>query len=116
LVPVVIVAVYTVLAARLLVGSRVATEPMEVTDPETGVAPCVKVKLVAVIVAGSIASPKVAVMFLLMTTPVAVSAGSVEVTVGAVASAVAPVVKDHVLLAAIALAAMSLNPVVATAV
>jgi hypothetical protein len=66
---VVIVAVYGVLAARSLVGSKVATEPMEVTVPETGVAPCFKVKLVAVIVAGSIASLKVAVTFLLTTAP-----------------------------------------------
>jgi hypothetical protein len=116
LAPVVIVAVYRVLAVRLLVGSRVATEPMEVTAPDTGVTPCFKVKLDAVIVAGSIASLKVAVMFLLTTEPAAVSAGSVELTVGAVVSIVAPVVKPHVLSAASALAAMSLKPVVAVAV
>jgi hypothetical protein len=115
LAPVVIVAVYEVLAARLLAGSKVATEPVEVTDPETGVAPCFKVKLVAVIVAGSIASLKVAVRFLLTTTPVAVSTGSVELTVGAVVSVAAPVVKLHVLLAANALPAKSLNPVVIVA-
>jgi hypothetical protein len=69
-----------------------------------------------VIVAGSIASLKVALMFLLMGTPVAVSAGSVEVTVGGVTSVVVPVVKVHVWLAANALPARSLNPVVTVAV
>ena len=69
-----------------------------------------------VTVAGSIASLKVAVMLLLTGTLVAVLAGSVEVTVGAVASAVAPVVKPHVALAANALPAKSLNPVVSVAV
>jgi hypothetical protein len=90
--------------------------PVEVTVPETGVAPCVKEKVAAVIVAGSIASLKVAVMFPLTSTLVAVSAGSVELTVGAVVSAVAPVVKLHVLLAANALPARSLTPVVTVAV
>src|SRR6185295_8082947 len=61
--PVVIVAVTTVLAARSLVGLKVATVPTYVTTPGTGVAPCVTVKVVELIVAGSIASLKVAVMF-----------------------------------------------------
>jgi hypothetical protein len=100
----------------LLVGSKVATEPVEVTDPGTAVAPCVRVKVVGVIVAGSSASLKVAVVFLLTTTSMAVSAGSVELTVGAVASGVVPVVKLHVLLAANALPAASLTPVVIVAV
>ncbi len=116
LIPVVSVAVYRVLAARLLVGFKVATAFVEVTVPETGVAPCVKVKFAAVIVAGSTASLKVAAMLLLTTTPVAVLAGSVELTVGAVVSAVAPVVKFHVLLTANALPAKSLTPVVIVAV
>jgi len=73
------------------------------------------VKLAAVTVAGSTASLKVAVMFVLTGTLVAVSAGSVEVTVGAVLSA-APVVKFHVALAASALPAKSLIPVVSVAV
>ena len=63
LAPVVIVAVKTVLAARSLVGFKVATVPAYVTAPGTGVAPCVKVKVAVVIVAASIASLKVAVMF-----------------------------------------------------
>jgi len=67
-----------------------------------------------VAVAGSTASLKVAVMFVLTGTLVAVSAGSVEVTVGAVLSA-APVVKFHVV-AASALPAKSLIPVVSVAV
>jgi len=116
LAPVVIVAVYRVLAARLLVGSKAATAFVEVTVPETGVAPCVKVKVAAVIVAGSIASLKVAAMFPLTTTLVAVLAGSVELTVGAVVSAVVPVVKLHVLLTANGLPARSLTPVVIVAV
>jgi len=69
-----------------------------------------------VAVVGSIASLKVAVMLLLTGTLVPVSAGSVEVTVGAVPSAPAPVVKFHVALAANALPAKSLIPVVSVAV
>jgi hypothetical protein len=116
LIPVVIVAVYEVLAARLLAGSKVATLPEEVKVAKTAVVPCFNVKLAWVIVEGSIASLKVAVMFLLTTTPVAVSAGSVELTVGGVVSPVVPVVKLHVLLTAIVLPARSLTPVVIVAV
>jgi len=115
--PVVIVAVYRVVAARLLAGVKVPTLPEEVTVPETGVRPGpVIVKVVPVIVAGSIASLKVAVVFPLMATPLAVSAGFVELTVGAVASAVVPVVKVHTLLATKALPARSVTAVVIVAV
>jgi hypothetical protein len=69
-----------------------------------------------VTVAGSIASLKVAVMFVLTGTLVPVSAGSMEITVGAVPSTPAPVVKLHVALAANALPAKSLIPVVSVAV
>jgi hypothetical protein len=44
------------------------------------------------IVSGFICSLKIALLFLLMGTPVAPLAGPVELTVGAVVSAVAPVV------------------------
>jgi hypothetical protein len=100
----------------LLVGSKAAVLPTQVTAAGTGVAPCVKANVVVVQVAGSIASLKVAVTFLLTTTPVAVLAGSVELTVGAVVSVAVPVVKVHVLLAANALPAGSLTPVVIVAV
>ena len=61
--PVVIVAVTTVLGVRSLVGLKVATVPTKVTTPGTGVTPSMTVKVVGVIVTGSIASLKVAVMF-----------------------------------------------------
>jgi hypothetical protein len=51
--------------------------------PETGVVPRVKVNVAVVIVAGSIASLKVAAIFLLIGTPIAPSVGLVELTVGA---------------------------------
>src|SRR3990172_11260369 len=62
--------------------------PLYVTTPPTVVAPCFKVKVVgAVIVAGAIASLKFALILLLINTPVAVAAGFVDLTVGAVVSA-----------------------------
>jgi len=88
--PVVIVAVCVALIARSLVGLKVAVLPMQLTAPGTGVAPCVKVNVVAVQVAGSIASLKVAAMFLLMATAVAALPGFVELTVGAVVSVLPP--------------------------
>jgi hypothetical protein len=75
-----------------------------------------KLKFAVVIVEGSMTSLKVAVMLVFFTTPVAVSAGSVELTVGAVLSATVPVVKPHVLVTANALPARSLTPVVTVAV
>src|SRR6266705_1688431 len=122
----------------VIVGTKVTTEPEPVGDavPSTGVTGHgsvsgktkgghpgpepfdVKVKVAAVTVAGSIGSLKVAETFVLTGTPVLVSIGSVGRTaVGAVLSA-APVVKFHVLLAlaANALPARSLNPVVTVAV
>ncbi len=53
------------------------------------------VKVAVAIVNGSIASLKVAVTTLLVATPVARSSGIVEITVGAVVSGAAPVVKVH---------------------
>ena len=63
--PVVIVTVTTVLGGKSLVGLKVATEPPPptlVTVPGIGVMPCMTVKVVGVIVVGSMASLKVAVM------------------------------------------------------
>jgi hypothetical protein len=54
--------------------------------PETAVAPCFKVNVVVVIVKGSITSLKVAEIFVLVKTPVAALAGTVELTMGAVVS------------------------------
>ena len=56
--------------------------------PKTGVSPCFKVKVTVMIVKGFIASLKMAVMALLMATPVAALSGMVELTVGAVVSGV----------------------------
>jgi len=130
------VAVLPVLGARVNVGTKATTEPELVVDtlPSIGVTGHgsgaggvkgghpgpepfdVKVKVVLVIVAGSIASLKVAVMFVLTGTPVLVSTGTVESTVGGVVSVVVPVVKVHVKAPANALPARSLNPVVSVAV
>ena len=87
------------------------------TVPTTGVAPGpVKVKVAVVTVRGSIASLNTAFKLLFVRTPVALGAGTVEVTVGGVVSGVAPVVKVHTKLLASALPARSLAPVVMAAV
>jgi hypothetical protein len=65
-----------------------------------------------VIVAGSIALLKVAVMFALTASFVIPPTGLVETTVGAVVSGAVPVVKLHILLKANALPARSVAPVV----
>ncbi len=70
----------------------------------------------AVIVAGSIALLKVALILQLMGTPVAPAAGFVELTVGRVVSEVAHVVKVHAKGLASALPPVSLTPVVIVAV
>ena len=54
-----------------------------------------KLKLLLVMDRGSIGSPKMAVMTVLIGTPVAFASGTVELTVGAVVSVDAPVVNDH---------------------
>jgi hypothetical protein len=81
--PVVIVAVYTVLDASALVGLNDAIDPEYDTVPGTEVAPCLSVKVTAVSVNGSIGTLNVAAPILLVTTPVALFNGSVDVTVGA---------------------------------
>src|SRR5204863_6940685 len=73
-------------------------------------------KLAVLIVKGSIASLKVALMARLVATPVAALAGTVELTVGAVVSGVAPVVKLQLKPVVSALPARSLAPVVTVAV
>src|SRR5947199_130089 len=76
-----------------------------------GVVPCFKVKVIGVVVKGSIASLKVAAIFWLIASPVAALAGTVKLTIGAVVSGVAPVVKLQTMLLAGALPARSLVPV-----
>lgn len=117
--PVVTVIVNTVLAARRLVGVKVATFPVPAyaTVPGTAVVPGpVRVKVLPVMVRGSIASLKIAATCVLIATPVAPQLGLVEITVGAVVSGARAVVKPHEKLATIALPAKSLTPVVTVTV
>jgi hypothetical protein len=94
--PVVIVAIYKVAVARADVGVNVAVVPAKATAPATGVAPGPdKVNVAALIVAGFMASLKVAETVVLTATPVAPLTGTVEITVGAGA-----VVKVHAKLVA----------------
>jgi hypothetical protein len=82
--PVVIVAVNTVLVASAVVGMNVAVVPAKVTEPATGVAPGpVRVNVAVLIVAGFMASLKVAEIVVLTATPVDPLTGTVEITVGA---------------------------------
>src|SRR6185295_6330987 len=74
------------------------------------------VTLTVVIVVGSIASLKVALIFWLKGTPVAPLTGSVALTVGAVVSGAAPVVKLQLKAAARVLPARSRATVVMVAV
>src|SRR5438876_7608826 len=76
----------------------------------------VTLKLAVLIVNGSIASLKVALMVWLIGTAVAPSAGTVALTIGGVVSGVAPVVKLQPKSVTSALPARSLAPVVTTAV
>jgi len=110
--PVVIVAVNKVLLARIAVGLKVAVVPEYVTAPATGVAPGpVTVKVTPVMVAGFMASLKVAEIRVLTATAAAAFAGTVETTVGGGA-----VVKVHTKLAANPAPAGSFAPVVIVAV
>jgi hypothetical protein len=94
--PVVIVAVNTVLVASAVVGMNVAVVPAKVTEPATGEAPGpVRVNVAVLIVAGFMASLKVAEIIVLTATPVDALTGTVEITVGA-----ATVVKVHTKLVA----------------
>src|ERR1043166_2898635 len=76
----------------------------------------VTLKLAVLIVNGSIASLKVALMVWLIATAEAPLAGTVELTAGGVVSRVAPVVKLQLKSVASALPARSLAPVVTLAV
>jgi hypothetical protein len=67
------------------------------TEPATAVLlGLVTVKVVVVIDSGAIASLKTALTLAVLSTPLALSSGRVEATVGAVVSAAAPVVKLQV--------------------
>jgi hypothetical protein len=102
-----------VLSARGLDGVNVAVDAAYVTTPVTGVVPGpVKVKVVVLIVAGFIASLKVAVTAVLGQTPFA---GVTEITVGG-AHGSAAVVKVHTKLLASAMPYSSMAPVVIVAV
>jgi hypothetical protein len=105
-----------VLVARELVGLKVAVTPAWVTTPVTDVAPCFSLKVAVVIVRGSIASLKAAAMFPPIAAPVAAFTGTVKLTVGAVLSTDASVVKLQTKSAARALPARSAAPVVIVAV
>src|SRR6185503_9116695 len=87
------------------------------TVPVTAVPPGpINLKLAVLMVKGSIASLKVALMVWLIGTAVAALAGTVALTVGGIVSSVAPVVKLQLKSAAGALPARSLAPVVIRAV
>ena len=92
---VVSVAVYIVLLARDADGVNVAIVPAGFRDT-VPVTPPLKVNEAEVIVAGSIGSLNVAATAVLTTTPVALLAGLVELTVGGVVSAPAVTVKELV--------------------
>ena len=97
LAPVLIVAVNIVLPASALAGANIAVllVASNVTVPAITVMPgLVKVKLVAS-VAGSIATLKTAVTFTLIATPVAASAGLVEMMVGTTGGALPPLPPPH---------------------
>src|SRR5580765_5404997 len=83
--------------------------------PGTSVVPCLRVKVVVLMVEGSIASLKVPAIWLPMATPVARLAGTAALTVGAVVSDMTPVVKLQTKSAVIGLPARSLAPAVRVA-
>ena len=84
--------------------------------PATAVLPCFKVKVAVVIVKGSIASLKAALMVWLIATAVAALPGTVAFTIGRVVSGVTPVVKLQLKSAVSAVPARFLAPVVRVAV
>src|ERR1700735_687864 len=110
--PVVIVAMYKVLVARVVVGVNVAVVPAKVTVAATGVAPGpVKVNVAELMVVAFMASLKVAEMGVLTGTVVDPFTGTVEMTVGGEA-----VVKVHTKLAASGTPVRFFAPVVIVAV
>jgi len=80
--PEVIVAVYTVSLARSVVGFKTATFPYTDTVLGTTFAPCVRTKVVLLIVDGLTAASKVAETDMLIGVPVSPSLGLVIVTTG----------------------------------
>ena len=110
------VAVYSVLDASVFVGLKIAVMPATVTVPGSAVVPCIKVNVVVVTVNGFIGSLKVAEILPSIATPVAAVVGNVEMTVGGVLSAAAPVVKVHLKLLARFTPAKFSAPVVIVAV
>lgn len=80
----VIVAVYVMFEARLFNGVKIAVLSTQVTVPGTlfPLDVSLTVKDAAVIVEGFMLWLKIALIFLLMATPVTLFAGSVKVTVG----------------------------------
>jgi len=113
------VSVYNVLFARLLAGVKVALFPVPeyATTPGTAVVPGpARVKVLLVMVRGSIALLKTAVTTVFTATPVALQAGFVESTVGGVVSGAIAVVKLHEKLLAIAAPDRSRTPVVTVTV
>jgi hypothetical protein len=111
------VSVYEVLAAKGLVGVKVEVFPVPAyaTVPSTSVvrdAVGARVKVLLVMVEGSIGSLKTAETVVFVATSVTVQAGLVEITVGGVVSGAVDVVKLHEKLLVIAPPAESLTPVV----
>jgi hypothetical protein len=113
--PVVIVAVYTVLSARLLEGIKVkiVLVTSEVTVPVT---PGVTVKVVVLMVAGSIACGKVAATIVLGHIPPEPLGGVTEVGGAGTRHGVARVVNVQTKLLANAMPYASVAPVVIVAV
>ena len=74
---------------------KIAVTPTSSTAPATGPLSSLKTKVVVVMLAGLIASLKVALIGALNATPSVRSTGVVALTCGAVVSGSAPVVKLH---------------------
>ena len=84
--------------------------------PTTGVVPCMRVKVVVLIVEASIASLKEAVIVSLSGTLVSALAGPVAPRTGAIVSGARPVVKLQLMSEVSVLPARSLTPVLIAAV
>ena len=80
---VVMVQVYTLFSSKGVTGTKETVLLAYDSAPAIVVLPCLTIKLLAVSVAEFIGTEKVAVIVLFSATPVALSIGLVEVTVGA---------------------------------
>ena len=110
--PVEMFATHVVDTGKAAAGVNVATLEFTATVPTTALpAGQATVNVAFVSVSGFICSLKVAAMSVLTAAPVAFAAGRVEVTVGAITSAVVPVVKLQLNAVAMALLAASFTPV-----